>query len=84
MSSRSHEFGCPVISSNQSSLPEILGNAVEFFDPKSIDSIIYAMEKVLMNKIFKKNIVLKGFEHIKNFSWEKCANETLDVYRKII
>lgn len=76
--------GCPVICSNSSAIPEIVGNAAIYFDPKSLSSIYSALETVLNNKNKINELIIKGFERIKHFEWRKCAEITLETYRKVI
>lgn len=76
--------GCPVICSEISSLPEVAGNAAEYFDPYSTESIKYAIEKVVFNKDIRNSLVNKGQERVLNFSWGKTALETENVYKSII
>jgi glycosyltransferase involved in cell wall biosynthesis len=76
-------LGCPVICSNVSSLPEVVGNAAEQFAPQDIDSIQTAIEDVVFNTEHRKNLISLGYMQSKLFSWEKCATETLYVYKKI-
>lgn len=73
-------LGCPVACSNTSSFPEIAGNAAEFFDPYDPESITAAMETVLYSSEKSKHLVNLGYERVKNFSWEKCADETRSIY----
>ncbi|MEM2154884.1 MAG: glycosyltransferase family 1 protein, partial [Nitrososphaeria archaeon] len=73
-------LGCPVICSNTSSFPEVAGNAAEFFDPYEADSIAVALENVLYSSEKSKHLVNLGYERVKNFSWEKCADETRSIY----
>ena len=77
-------FDCPVVCSNISSIPEVVGNAAEMFDPESPDSISAAIERVINNSQLRENLINLGRERIKLFSWERCAKETLDVYRKVM
>ena len=72
--------GCPVISSNSSSMPEVVGAAGEYFDPTNVDSMIYAMESVLMSSSHSKELISRGYDNVINFTWQKCAVETLAVY----
>lgn len=76
-------FGCPVACSNGGSIPEVVGNAGIFFDPYSIDSIRENIEKILNNNQLRSSIIEKGFQRLKNFSWDKCASETFEVYKKV-
>lgn len=75
--------GCPVICSNTSSLPEVVGNAGEYFDPASRDSMVAAMERVLDSPSRRLELVQLGRQQLQKFSWERCARETLDIYRSL-
>jgi len=75
--------GCPVVCSETSSIPEVVGSAGEYFDPTSIDSIRSTIEKVLQSSELRADLTAKGFERCKLFTWEKCAAETLTVYRSL-
>jgi glycosyltransferase involved in cell wall biosynthesis len=76
--------GCPVVSSNTSCMPEILGDAAEFFDPYDSESIAQAMEHVLRNRVRAQELRVKGLERVKRFSWEAMARQTLDTYNKVL
>jgi glycosyltransferase involved in cell wall biosynthesis len=76
--------GCPVICSNTSSLPEIVGSAGEYFDPTSQESMIEAMEGVMSSLERRQDLIGKGYEQAAKFSWEMCAKETLGVYQKLL
>lgn len=73
-------FAChtPVVTSDVSSMPEIAGGAAVLVNPRSAKSIADGIEEVLK---FTDKYVKKGTERIKNFSWEKTAMETLEVYQ---
>jgi glycosyltransferase involved in cell wall biosynthesis len=75
--------GCPVVCSNTSSIPEVVGSAGEYFDPTSIDSIRSSLENVLQSSERRAELVAHGIERCKLFTWEKCAIETLTIYRSI-
>lgn len=74
---------CPLIVSNTSSLNEVAGNAAEFFDPTDQESITFAIERVVSNNYLQDELRIKGKERLRSFSWEKCVNETLQVYRSL-
>lgn len=74
---------CPVICSKTSSIPEVVGDAGEYFDPDDLDSIRIAIERVLQSSARRAELVLLGRERCKRFSWERCAEETLAVYRRL-
>lgn len=67
----------PVITSNVSSMPEIAGKGAILVDPSNPEQIAAAISKILNNESAKIDLIAKGFENIKRFSWEKCAKETL-------
>lgn len=77
-------LGCPVICSNTSSIPEVVGDAGEYFDPSDPDSIRVAIESVLQSSSRSDDLVAKGHRRRALFSWERCARETLNVYRSIL
>ncbi len=72
------QCGCPVITSNTSSLPEVIGDAGIQINPKSDEEMIKAYEKMYFDSNFRKDCVKKGIERANQFSWEKCANEIID------
>ncbi len=74
---------CPVITSNTSSLPEVAGEAGIMVDPHNTDSLAQAMRQVLTDSELRDNMVRKGLEQSKRFSWEKAAEQTLEVYNKV-
>ncbi|MFA6513966.1 MAG: glycosyltransferase family 1 protein [Patescibacteria group bacterium] len=75
--------GCPVASSDRASLPEILGEAAVYFNPEDESDILAKIIMILDNNDFRESLKLKGSEQVKKYNWWECANETLDVYRKI-
>lgn len=75
---------CPVVCSNTSSIPEVVGNAALKFSPLDIEDMKYTIEKAMYDFSTRDNLVLAGLERTKNFSWEKCATNTLKVYRSIL
>lgn len=74
--------GCPVITSNTSSLPEVGGDAALYIDPNKIETISKALESILDSEEKKKQMIKEGFEQAKKFSWKKCAEETLVLYKQ--
>ena len=77
-------YGCPVICSHASSLPEVVGDAAEMFDPTSIDDMRYAIENVVYSTERTGQLKDSGYSRIKMLSWNKCAAETLKVYANLI
>jgi glycosyltransferase involved in cell wall biosynthesis len=77
-------FNCPVIASNTSSIPEVVGTAAEMFDPNSVEDMTQAIERVVTSRERTNSLKILGAERLKHFSWRKCAEETLEVYNKVI
>ncbi len=75
---------CPVVLSNTSSLPEVGGDAAEYFDPYSKDSIYEVVNNLLNDNNRRSELISLGREQREKFSWETTARKTLDVYKKII
>lgn len=75
--------GCPVITSNVSSLPEAGGDAALYVDPQSVEEIAGAMGKVLTDKKLRDEMIAKGRKQVEKFSWEKAAQETLAVLQQV-
>ncbi len=71
--------GCPVITSNNSSLPEVVGDAGIMIDWDSDEQHIEAYEKYYFDKEYRKEMSKRGLERSKLFSWEKCTNKMLEV-----
>jgi glycosyltransferase involved in cell wall biosynthesis len=75
-------FNCPVISSSSSSLPEVGGNACLYFNPKSVNDLLKKMKMIMENEKLRKELIKKGKERLKLFSWKTCAEKTLAVIKK--
>lgn len=75
--------GTPVVASNTSSIPEVVGDAALLFDPYNVEEIANAMYRALTNEQLRDELRQKGFERAKQFSWEKAARETLAVYEGV-
>lgn len=76
-------FNCPVVCSNKGSIPEIVGDAGEYFDPTDIDNMRDAIERVVDSDSRRAELMEKGRQRLKMFSWDRCAKETAAVYRKL-
>jgi glycosyltransferase involved in cell wall biosynthesis len=77
------ECGVPVAVSNISSLPEVGGDAAIYFDPSNREDIKNSILRVLTDNHLKQQLITKGKERLKDFSWEKCARETLQVLTSV-
>lgn len=76
--------GTPVASSNATCLPEVYGQAVEYFDPLDVSDMAETISRILDNPKRAKELVKLGKEHIKKYSWRKTAEETLAVYESAL
>jgi glycosyltransferase involved in cell wall biosynthesis len=70
--------GAPVVSSNASSLPEIGGDAVLYFDPRDVDAMVETIRRALSDESLRRDLRARGFAQAKKFSWEKAARELMD------
>lgn len=75
---------CPVIVSNTSSIPEIVGSAGKYFDPQDVESLQYAIKEVIYDEKLRSDFIKLGVKNLDRFSWSKCAMETKAVYQKLI
>lgn len=71
--------GTPVICSNVSSLPEVVGDAAILVDPRDLSAWIEALERVLDDERLRATLARKGLRQVARFSWEQCAEQTLAV-----
>jgi len=76
--------GCPVITTNAFAMPEVAGDAALLLDnPKDTSELCHKMYKLLIDENLRKQLRTGGLERAQQFSWEKCAKETLEVYEKV-
>ena len=75
--------GTPTIVSNNSSLPEVVGDAALLVDPYDTEEMAVAMQRLLINDDLHAELSEKGLQRARVFSWERAALRTLDVYRKV-
>ena len=71
--------GVPVVTSNISSIPEVVGDSAVLIDPKNSVEISEAVQKILADENLKKDLIAKGLENVKRFSWSKCTQEIAEV-----
>ncbi len=76
--------GAPVVSSNYTCLPEIYSDAAHYFDPTDVADIAAKVSEVIEDKKLAAQLVNKGYEQVKKFSWAKMASQTNDIYDKSI
>ena len=76
--------GCPVVSSNAGSFPEVVGDAGLFFDPWDVTDICEKTALLLEDNKLRKEYAQKGLERAKLFSWKRTAEETTQVYTRVV
>jgi glycosyltransferase involved in cell wall biosynthesis len=75
--------GTPVVTSNVSSLPEVLGNAAVMVNPENVFEIMRALHRVLVDQPLRERMKERGYIQVQRFSWHKSAEQVLDVYRQV-
>lgn len=76
--------GCPAIISNTSSMPEVGGEAAEYFNPEDSSEIADAIRKVIYDDKLRNSMKELGYKQLQKFSWDITASKTLDVYKKVL
>ncbi len=76
--------GAPVLASNTSSLPEVLGDAALLVNPYSVDELAAGMARLFDDPCFNQDLRNRGLQHAADFTWERTATETLRVLRSAI
>ena len=76
--------GVPVVTSNTTSLPEVVGETGLLVSPYDADALREAMIELIENEGLKRELLEKGITRAKQFSWKKCASETIEVYEKVL
>lgn len=76
--------GCPVITANVSSMPEVAGKAALLVNPQSEEEISLSLKRVIEDENLRSELVKQGLENVKNFTWEKTAEQTIRVYQEVL
>lgn len=74
-------FNVPCVVSNKTSIPEVVGNAAITVDPNSYKEIAKQIEKFINSENLRNEYIQKGNKRLSKFSWEKCAEETIKLYK---
>jgi glycosyltransferase involved in cell wall biosynthesis len=75
--------GTPVVTSNTSSLPEVVGNAAVLVNPENVFEIMRALHRVLLDQPVREKFKQRGYEQVKKFSWETSARQIIEVYESV-
>jgi glycosyltransferase involved in cell wall biosynthesis len=76
--------GVPTIASNSSCIPEISGGVLQYFDPLSVEEMAEVMRRALEDSDLRERLRRKGLARASEFSWERCARETLEIFAKTV
>jgi glycosyltransferase involved in cell wall biosynthesis len=76
--------GVPVICSNSSSLPEVVGGAALMCNPLDIDALTANLQRGLEDEVWRAMAIEQGLSHSASFSWERCAAQTVEVYKSVL
>jgi glycosyltransferase involved in cell wall biosynthesis len=75
--------GTPVVTSNTSSLPEVVGKAAVLVNPENVFEIMRATHRVLVDQALREKLKQRGYERSKHFSWDESARRILKIYREV-
>lgn len=76
--------GCPVLTSNVTSMPEVAGDAAVLVDPTSVDEIRQGLERLMTDANLRNELRERGSIQARLFSWERTARQTVDVYHEVL
>jgi len=76
--------GCPIVTSRAASLPEVCGDAARYVDPYDVENIAQGVRDVLTDEVMRRNLIAKGLERAKLFSWERAAEEHLKIFKECL
>ncbi len=75
--------GTPVVTSNVSSLPEVVGNAAVLVNPENVFDIMHALHRVLLDQPLREKLKARGYAQVQRYSWRTSAEQILSVYRQV-
>lgn len=77
-------YGCPVLASTGGSIPEVVGEAALLFEPKDHAALAHQLKKVVEDEALRADLIARGYHQAEGFSWDRCAEEHLKLYKKTI
>ena len=75
--------GTPVVTSNVSSLPEVVGDAAVLVNPENVFDIARGIRDVLVDERLRADLVRRGYDQVRRFSWATAARQVLEIYREV-
>jgi glycosyltransferase involved in cell wall biosynthesis len=76
--------GTPVVTSNVSALPEVVGNAAVLVNSENVFDIARGMREVLLDENRRNELVRRGYEQVQRFSWNQTARQVLEIYGEVV
>jgi glycosyltransferase involved in cell wall biosynthesis len=76
--------GCPVVSSNKTCMPEVLGDAAIYFNPEDENEMRSQIERIIKDGDLRADLIKRGYERVKKYSWQECARQTLEAYYEVL
>ena len=76
--------GTPVVTSNVSSLPEVVGDAAVLVNPENVFDIARGIRDVLLDETLRATLIRRGREQAARFSWSRTARQVLDIYHEVL
>lgn len=76
-------LGCPVICPPVGSLPEVVGDAAAFFNPNQVEELTNRIRELVEDRTLRDALIAKGRQRASLFSWNRCATETIRIYREL-
>jgi glycosyltransferase involved in cell wall biosynthesis len=75
--------GTPVVTSNVSSLPEVVGDAAMLVNPENVFDVARGIREVLLDDRLRAELVRRGYEQVRRFSWAETSRQVLEIYREV-
>jgi glycosyltransferase involved in cell wall biosynthesis len=76
--------GAPVVASNVSALPEVIGDAAVIVNPENVFDIARGIREVLLDADLRHRAIERGYEQARRFSWKNTATQVLETYREVV
>ena len=75
--------GAPIACSTAGALPEVCGRAAVYFDPRSVEAIVDAIDEMLNDEGLRRHLTEAGLSRAREFSWRRTAELTVEIYRRV-